>query len=104
MKRVAATMVGRASLRRSRDTDLLDQLVSPPYTPIIPSVSQGDHSFYLQVMQPVLDLGTLVLVLLVASTFRAKFIDIRESTITITVPGSKGLSPVVALNRSITVN
>ena len=48
-------------------------------------------------MQPVLDLGALVLVLLVASTFRAKFIDIGESAITITVPGLKGMSPVVAL-------
>jgi hypothetical protein len=47
-------------------------------------------------MQPVLDLGTLFLVLLVASRFRAKFIDIRESTIIVAVPGSKVMSPVVA--------
>ena len=48
-------------------------------------------------MQPVLDLGTLVLVLLVASTLRAKFVDIGESAIAIVVPGLKGMSPVVAL-------
>jgi hypothetical protein len=47
-------------------------------------------------MQPVLDLGTLVLVLLVASTFCAKFIDIGESAITIAVPRSKGMPPVIA--------
>ena len=50
----------------------------------------------MQVKQPVLDLGTLVLVLLVASTLRAKFIDIGESAIAIAVPGLKGMSPDVA--------
>jgi hypothetical protein len=50
----------------------------------------------LQVMQPVLDLGTLVLGLLVASTFRAKFIDIGASAITIAVPRSKEMSLVIA--------
>jgi hypothetical protein len=55
-------------------------------------------------MQPFLDLGTLALVLLVASTLCAKFIDIGKSTTTIVCSRPDGMSPVVGFKEEYYYN
>jgi hypothetical protein len=57
--------------------------------------SPGLGSSYLQVVQPVLDLGTLVLVLLLASQPCAIFLDREEDAVTTNVHRSNGMSPEV---------
>jgi hypothetical protein len=53
------------------------------------------------VIQPVLDRGALALVLLVASTFCAKFINIGESATIIVVPEPNGMLPVVGFKEGV---